>query len=123
MDMAEQAQRRQVSRARVIFGLLIMVVGALMLANRFNWRLDVSIWPWFLIALGLLRLVDESPDGKECMSSRRMALWLVFVGAWGLLNEYRLFGLHYGHSWPLLVVGAGVFMVWRALGPEPRRTR
>jgi hypothetical protein len=125
MDMAEQAQQRQVSRARVIFGLLIMVVGALMLANRFDWgvRLNVPIWPWFLIVLGLVRLVNESPDGKECMSSRRTAAWLVFVGAWGLLTEYRLFGLHYGHSWPLLVVGAGVFMVWRALGPAPRRTR
>jgi hypothetical protein len=125
MDIAEQAERRQVSQARVIFGLLIMVVGLLMLGDRFDWgvHLNVPIWPWFLIVLGLVRLLEQSPDATECMSSRRTAAWLLFVGAWGLLNEYRLFGLHYGHSWPLLVVGAGVFLVWRAVDPPPGRAR
>jgi hypothetical protein len=42
-------------------------------------------------------------------------MWLLFVGGWGLLNEYRLFGIHYGHSWPILLIGAGVLMVWRAM--------
>ena len=126
MVMAEEAERRQVSQARVVFGLLIMFVGGLMLADRLDWwgvRLNVPLWPWVLIVLGLVRVVDQSPDAKACASSRRTAAWLVFVGAWGLLNEYRLFGAHYRHSWPLLLIGAGVFVVWRALDPPPRRDR
>ncbi len=47
------------------------------------------------------------------------AVWLLFLGAWGLVNEYRLFGLHYGHSWPVLLIGAGALIVWRAMDPAP----
>jgi LiaF transmembrane domain len=124
MDMAEQTEQRQVSQARVVFGLLIMLVGGLMLLDRLDWwgvRVNVPVWPWLLIVLGLVRLAGQSRDASGCTASRRTAMWLVFVGAWGLLNEYRLFGTHYGHSWPLLLIGAGVFVVWRALDPPPPR--
>ena len=126
MVMAEEADRRQVSQARVLFGLLIMLVGGLMLADRLDmWgvRWNVPVWPWFLIVLGLVRLFDQSPDAKGCARGRRTAAWLVFVGAWGLLNEHRILGAYYGHSWPLLLIGAGVFVVWRALDPPSPRDR
>lgn len=125
MDVTEEAERRQVSQARVVFGLIVMIVGALMLADRFEWwgvRVNVPIWPWFLIVLGLARFADQSrPDAKNCTGGRRTGAWLIFVGAWGLLNEYRLLGAHYGHSWPLLLIGAGVFVVWRSLDAAPPR--
>src|SRR4029453_11435808 len=105
MDMTEEAERRQVSQARVVFGMIVMIVGALMLADRFAWRgvrANVPIWPWFLIVLCPARFADPSrPDAKGCTGGRRTGAWLIFVGAWGLVNEYRLLGAHYGHSWPL----------------------
>ena len=118
--MVNGPQQRQVSQARVVFGLIVMLVGGLLFLDRLDiWgvRLNVPVWPWFLIVLGLVRLADRSRDGHECQSSRRTAAWLMFVGAWGLLNEYRLFGVHYTHTWPVLVIGAGVFVVWKALEP------
>lgn len=118
--MVDGPQQRQVSRARVVFGLIVMLVGGLLLLDRLDIggvRLNVPIWPWFLIVLGLVRLNDSSHHNGECKSSRRTAAWLMFVGAWGLVNEYRLFGVHYKHTWPLLVIGAGVFVVWKALEP------
>jgi cell wall-active antibiotic response 4TMS protein YvqF len=44
----------------------------------------------------------------------------VFVGCWALANEFALFGFDYGTSWPLVVIGAGVLVVWRALDPVTR---
>lgn len=123
--MPEQAARRQFSQARVVIGLIIMVVGGLMLADRLDWwgfRMNVPIWPWFLIALGAARLADQSGGDQECAKSRRLAAWFVFMGAWGLLNEYRILGAHPRHSWPLLLIGAGVLVVWRALD-TPRHSR
>ena len=114
--------RPRISQARVVFGLVIMLVGALLLLDRLDWwgiRLNVPLWPWLLIVLGVVRLIDRSVDGRGCMRGRRSAVWLLFVGAWGLLNEYRLFGIDYGHSWPILVIGAGVLIVSRALDRTP----
>ncbi len=37
--------------------------------------------------------------------------------------EMHLFGLDYGTSWPLMVVGAGLLIVWRAYdGPHGAAT-
>ena len=49
----------RVSQARVVFGLVVMLVGALLLLDRLDWwgvRWDVPLWPWILIVLGLARL-------------------------------------------------------------------
>jgi len=122
MDMTGETARPRVSQARIVFGLVVMLVGALLLIDRLDWwgvRWDVPLWPWVLVALGLARLSDRSMDARGCMRGRRSAAWLLFVGVWGLLNEYRLFGFHYGHSWPILLIGAGVMLVWRALDQPP----
>ncbi len=117
MDTPGQTVGRPVSQARVVFGLVLMLVGALLLLDRLDWwgvRWDVPLWPWILIALGLARL-SQSTDANGCTRGRRSAAWLLFIGAWGLLNEYRIFGIHYGHSWPILVIGAGAMVVWRSV--------
>jgi hypothetical protein len=117
MDTPGQTVVRPVSQGRVVFGLVVMLVGALILLDRLDWRgvrWDVPVWPWILIALGLGRLSGSS-DGTGPRRGRRSGVWLLFIGAWGLLNEYRLFGIHYGQSWPILVIGAGAMVVSRSL--------
>jgi hypothetical protein len=118
MDTPGQTEERPVSHARVVFGLVVMLVGALLLLDQFDWwgvRWDVPLWPWILIALGLAKLSHRSSDASGRSRAGRSGAWLLFIGAWGLLNEYRLFGIHYGHSWPILVIGAGAMVVWRAV--------
>lgn len=118
MDMPERADQPRVSQARVVFGLVVMLVGTLLLLDRLDWwgvRLNLPFWPWLLIVLGVVRLSDRSTDARGCTRGRRSAVWLLFMGAWGLLNEYRLFGLHYGHSWPILLIGVGALIVWRSM--------
>ena len=52
----------------------------------------------------------------------RSGVWLILVGLWGLVNEWRLFGLTYGTSWPLLVMASGAMMVWRSFDVRTQAT-
>jgi hypothetical protein len=124
--METQAARQpQPGTGKVVAGVIVMIVGLSLLVDRLDWdvRLSGHFWPLILIVIGIARLADRS---AACGARRsvRSGLWLVYVGLWGLINEFHLFGLNYGTSWPLLVIGAGVGMVWRALDePRPRTHR
>jgi hypothetical protein len=110
------------SLSHVVFGLILVGVGTILLADRMDWmgiRINVPIWPFILLFLGFAKLGDYRFDAHGRRRVNRSGAWLMFIGAWGLLNEYQLFGVHYRHSWPLLVIGAGTMVVWHALDPLP----
>jgi hypothetical protein len=65
---------------------------------------------------GVRRLADPEWTEKGFRKSRGLVDGLHWV--LGLVSEYRWFGLHYGNSW-LLVIGAGVMMVWRTEPAKP----
>lgn len=112
------------SRGRVLFGLMVMLVGAFLLADRFDWwgvPVRLPLWPWFLLFIGLARWQGAVGRGRR-MS--RSALWFIAIGIWGLVTESRLFGVGYRRGWPFLVLIAGVFIVWRAVdAPDHCRGR
>lgn len=114
MDTQLQGPHR--NHGRIIGGIAVILVGLTMLAERTGFdgvHRSGRYWPLILIAIGAVRLTDAS--GREGRHrSRRGGAWLVFVGLWGLVNEFQAFGFDYGTSWPLLVIGAGLGIVWRA---------
>jgi len=115
MDNTEQTGSR--SHGRVLVGMLIIAAGLMMLADQIgvsDVHLSGRFWPLFLIALGVVRLVEPRVHRDGRPRSRRTGAWFVFLGLWFLLNEFHLYGFDYQTSWPLLMVGAGVGMVWRA---------
>jgi hypothetical protein len=50
-------------------------------------------------------------------------MWMLLLGSWGLVNEFHVYGLHYQNSWPLLIVLAGLNMVWRSVEAPPGQNR
>lgn len=108
---------------RIIVGVVIIALGTALLIDRTGLadiHLDIGrYWPLILIAMGLARFVD--PPRRAGRRSRRSGGWLLWVGLWGLVSEFHVLGLDYATSWPLLVIGVGIGMVWRAFG-EPRVT-
>lgn len=109
---------RPTQHGRIMFGIVIIAAGVLMLVDRLelaNVYLTSRLWPMFPLGLGLLRLIDPPAlcDGRS--PTRRSGAWLVFIGCWGLMNEFHVLGFDYGNSWPLVVVFAGVNIVWRSI--------
>ena len=102
------------SRARVVFGLAVMLVGALLLADRYDWwgiEAHVPLWPWILILLGIAKL-----NGARHPISR-VGWWLIAIGIWGVVTEFRVWGFGFRRAWPILIVMAGGFLIWRAIDP------
>lgn len=113
----EQESPRQLDRD-FVWGLVLILLGAMILLDRLDWTAAGSYWPFLLILLGVVRLVDPPPSGRVARS-RRPGAWLLFIGVWGLVNEFGLLGFEYSNSWPLMLVGVGLMFVWRAFeGPD-----
>jgi hypothetical protein len=108
---------------RVVVGLVIIAIGTALFIDRtglMDIRVDLGhYWPFILIVMGLARFAD--PPRRAGRRQRRSGGWLLWVGLWGLVSEFHVLGLDYGSSWPLLVIGAGIGMVCRAVS-DPRVT-
>ncbi|MEO8078705.1 MAG: DUF5668 domain-containing protein [Acidobacteriota bacterium] len=103
---------------KIVGGLIVIIVGLVLLGDQTGFseiRLSSHLWPMILVVLGVVKLSDSQPRHDGRRHAFRSGLWLVYLGFWGFVNEFHLFGLNYGTSWPLLVVGVGLLTVWRAL--------
>ena len=101
---------------------MLAFTGLALLADRTGLstiRLTGKLWPFVMIAFGLSRLLAAT-SGSEHPSSRWPGVWFIYLGLWFLVNEFRVLGLWYTTSWPLLIVGAGIGMIWRAIEVSER---
>jgi hypothetical protein len=123
MDFPHTPPARRRNPGEIIVGAIVVAMGLLLLADRYLDRdlpLMRSWWPLILIVMGAARLANgvSGRDGRP--RSRRSGVWLILVGMWALASDSHLFGLTFGTSWPLLIIGAGVMMVWRAVETASR---
>ncbi len=113
----EQEKRRPYGHIAV--GILLLVVGVALLLNNFdilNARPVWHFWPVIFIVIGLGRLLDAQQIWEY-----RKATWFLFLGIWFLVSELHLFGLDYHNSWPILIIGVGIGMVWKSAFPSHYR--
>ncbi len=118
--MENQSRDGRRSGGHVFVGLVIVMIGLVMLADRVGAdgvHLSGHLWPLILIVLGAVKFLDpgREPGGRR---PRGSGVWLMYVGCWGLVSELHLFGLDYSTSWPLLIIGAGVGIVVRSFDPN-----
>jgi hypothetical protein len=112
-------------RTVMAIGVILVVFGFAMLLDRASGeggRLAGRLWPLVLVVLGgnTLAMAGHTRRGR---GKRRSGAWLVYLGGWGFVNEFHVFGLSYRTSWPLLVIGVGVLTVWRAVEESRVRAR
>jgi hypothetical protein len=102
---------------QVIFGLGVVVFGLLLTANNLGLgRFSVAIhfWPLVFTALGFAILLD-----KGCTGQRKVfGGVLVVAGLWQTAVEAFGFHVYINDYWPLILVGLGVLLVVRSLGPK-----
>ena len=101
------------SNPGIIPALAVIAVGVLFLLNNLNvfylhdiWR----FWPVALLAVGLAKLVDSQSD-----SDRTSGIVLTIVGAIFLAKNLGFLYLSWRDFWPLILIGAGVLMLWNRL--------
>ena len=118
--MVEDKDPNEAQRNCIAGGLCLIALGLGLVMND---GLPLSaLWPFFPLAIGTAHLTrpDLSDNGHR---SLRTGLWWMFVGAWGLGNVYRVFGMQYRETWPALVVVAGVMLVWESLTGTRQESR
>lgn len=93
-------------------GIFLLIIGVALLLDNFDilnagpvWH----YWPVAFIAIGLGRLLDA-----QFAWEYRKASWWLFIGTWLLVSELHLFGLNYHNSWPILLIGFGIGILWKS---------
>lgn len=99
--------------SRLVFGLFLILVGALALAGKLDLldsRLVWRLWPLLLLGLGAVKLLFPRERGE-----RWGGAWLLVVGTWALCSTFDWLGLSWHNSWPILLIGVGGLMALRAV--------
>jgi hypothetical protein len=96
---------------RIGIGIFFIVVGLLLFYGHYQilsidnpWHL----WPLIPIVIGLVRITNARYAWEY-----RKGCGMLFIGLWFMACELHLFGLTYHNSWPLLIIFAGISMVWK----------
>jgi len=122
--MSNQEESPRTNSGAILVGLILTFVGLAMLVDRTGIsgiHLSSKLWPLVLIAFGCARLLAPPEPRNGQPRSRWTGIWFVYLGLWFFINEFRVLGFWYTTSWPLLIVGAGIGMIWRALEGSDRR--
>jgi len=103
--------RSRDSKQQLRFGLVLTLLGLAFLLDNFHIfdvRRILPFWPLVLIALGTLKLSQDS-DGR----GRGIGFALIAVGSLLTLRHLGVFDFRWRDFWPLILIGAGVFVMAR----------
>jgi hypothetical protein len=103
-------------------GLVLISLGFLLLLGQLGF-LPISrvlqFWPFVLILLGFAKILHTPAEGED----RFGGFWLVIAGLYCLVSAWGLFGLHWGNSWPLMIIAGGAMTIARTLATNSRSPR
>ena len=103
-------------QGRIFAGLVIIAVGVIFLLANMN-KLDfgdfVSMyWPMILILIGISHLLTTG------FRNAGFALFMIAIGAFFQLNNWGMLGDRvWTYFWPLLIIAAGLWIIFK---PKPR---
>jgi hypothetical protein len=112
MEVSMENKLSQKFTGSFFVGLALLALGTLFLLNNFDVIYVDHVgryWPVILIAFGLVRLFES-----ESTLQRGKGIWWIFISSWLLISFNGFFGLGFHSSWPILIVGWGISMLWRA---------
>ena len=120
VDTRPGHDHRSTISARLVVGIIIVLIGAILLADNLGWfearYVLRSLWPLALVAVGVTMV--RSPDHRR---SRSWGWVLITAGTWLFLD--RIGWVHVS-LWHLVLPGLLLFvggtLVWRALNGPPK---
>lgn len=117
MTESERPYRR---RSPLAAGIVLIVIGALLLALNLGWGVPLAFWdywPLFLILPGLAGLIGPSRH-----LTRSGGLWLLTTGIYCQISVTDWMGLGWFSAWPVFVIAYGIDIIV-GRGIECRRMR
>jgi len=93
-------------RSRLVPGIVLMLVGAWLLAANLGWSLPYSMYsaiPLVFIGVGIVGLSFPSRH-----ISRARGAWLLGVGVYLACGFFNVLGLNWGTAWPIVIIGGGL---------------
>lgn len=96
---------------QLVFGLAAILFGVVFLLDNMDvidGRLYVRFWPLFLIAFGVVRLLQPRAGG----TGRFVGSMFIIIGAIFLLRTLGLTELGFRDLWPLILVLIGGSLIW-----------
>lgn len=112
MDRAAQGWRSRrwlIGGFLVAFGFLLLFMNMGVIARFPVWR----FWPLVFIAAGIDRIFTTR--------QRATGFWLVVLGLWLQVSLLRVWGLHFGDTWPVMLIGFGIYLIWQSAEREAGR--
>jgi hypothetical protein len=112
--------------SRIGWGVVLIVLGGLILGDRFGWLPGWTLdWRWWGILVSLLGAVALIQP--RCAGDVGNGVSFILFGAWFLLASTHAYGFTWGNSWPLALVAAGAGTVAHAIAahwlPDVSRAR
>lgn len=108
--MDDLKPHRNAGRSRLVLGLFLLVLGALMLAVNLGFQVPIGWWRFFPVPLMVLGLWGLLMPSRHL--DRSGGVWLLASGLYCLIGVFGLFGLGWGSAWPIFVIACGLsFMV------------
>jgi len=102
-------------------GLVLVAIGAIFLLGNMGY-LDVRqvfvYWPLILIFFGVVRIVESRDNYSHSAGMFWIAIGLLF-----LLGSLGVIRIALRDLWPVLLIGVGVLMLWRAILVSRERAR
>src|SRR5437868_1507388 len=108
-SMPDPSYKSPRERSQLLFGLLLLLLGGVLLANNLGFYLPFKLWklwPIPLMAVGLLGLLIP---GRHL--DRSGGFWMFTVGLYCGIGMYGWFGLGWG-AWPLFLIASGVSLIF-----------
>ena len=106
--------------AHLMFGLLIILVGSVLTLDNLGiaqMRYVLPYWPVGLIVLGAAKLWQVRGGEGSAVGGVLFAV----VGTWLLLDNLEIIDVSIFAFWPVLLILAGVIIVWQGVQGRPRR--
>jgi LiaF transmembrane domain len=97
---------------RMFVGSVLIALGVLFFLGNFHLIYIEHFgqyWPALLIIFGLVKL---SEGGVRAAHGHGLG-W-IFLGLWLLVSINGFWGLDFHNSWPLLIVGWGISILWKS---------
>lgn len=116
--MTRRETRRKGSAGRLVIGVFLLGLGALLLGDNLGYDIPGEVWnywPFLLIGLGLVRMLW--PGERD---ERESGFWVLVAGLYCWISSWRLFGLHWGSAWPIFLLAGGLTMVLEGFGGRRR---